>query len=689
LAVSGVPLVVLAELAPPTDAFLAAWIVGAAMASMGSILAIMRVGSLGGIAARAAPKRLDAVVVAGVLWSVALAVALVRALGGEQAAALTGPQTSRFALVVASLGSLGVTLVAAMRLYAERRRELGVPERAAAALWLSILCLTVGVLATLVEVALPERVVPYAAFVAALCVTLSATSREAALVSRILRTVAALTLLCAPIVSVAVVFAYKEPTHAGLVLFVSTAAAACAGLLAGKLAVLLAPEQGRWLRVLEEAVRAAKQAEPEQSIIGVLCAVRAGLPRDASQPALLRLTSSEQVTVDRAGYIHTERATVPAALIEVAMKEPEQVVATETLRHVQTQRPDVRGVVTWLDERGAGVAALVLDDDVAVGVLLWPAVGRVQPLSCDEVSAFRRLADHLGVASGAAAQLARSREQEMAAGNTVRDVTGKLARIVDQRRLELGRHRAETALHARRLEVACYSPAAHAARVALEALAAGGADCTLATPPGVDARPWAAAFHLASPRAEGPLFVVDATREHEHALALWMDADRSPIAGARSGSLLVLAPHLLPRDTQRYIAMQLPDDVTLLLALPDGLAALAEQDGLEENLLDRMAGQGVTLPGLADRAEDLRALALHILATLGQRVRGREYGLSLAAQELLNEHYWPGNDAELEAVLLRAVLETHGDVVDKTTLTTMIGEPLLSRSGPQRVERIS
>ena len=115
LAVSGVPLVVLAELAPPTDAFLAAWIVGAAMASMGSILAIMRVGSLGGIAARAAPKRLDAVVVAGVLWSVALAVALVRALGGEQAAALTGPQTSRFALVVASLGSLGVTLVAAMR----------------------------------------------------------------------------------------------------------------------------------------------------------------------------------------------------------------------------------------------------------------------------------------------------------------------------------------------------------------------------------------------------------------------------------------------------------------------------------------------------------------------------------------------------------------------------------------------
>ena len=153
--------------------------------------------------------------------------------------------------------------------------------------------------------------------------------------------------------------------------------------------------------------------------------------------------------------------------------------------------------------------------------------------------------------------------------------------------------------------------------------------------------------------------------------------------------MLVLAPHLLPRDTQRYIAMQLPDDVTLLLALPDGLAALAEQDGLEENLLDRMAGQGVTLPGLADRAEDLRALALHILATLGQRVRGREYGLSLAAQELLNEHYWPGNDAELEAVLLRAVLETHGDVVDKTTLTTMIGEPLLSRSGPQRVERIS
>ena len=51
------------------------------------------------------------------------------------------PLVIDYAIVAASLASIGISLVAAFQLYVQRRFELGVAERSAAALWLTILCL--------------------------------------------------------------------------------------------------------------------------------------------------------------------------------------------------------------------------------------------------------------------------------------------------------------------------------------------------------------------------------------------------------------------------------------------------------------------------------------------------------------------------------------------------------------------
>jgi transcriptional regulator of acetoin/glycerol metabolism len=83
----------------------------------------------------------------------------------------------------------------------------------------------------------------------------------------------------------------------------------------------------------------------------------------------------------------------------------------------------------------------------------------------------------------------------------------------------------------------------------------------------------------------------------------------------------------------------------------------------------------------------LRALALHELTRIGLRLRGEGYGLSLEGQAMLNEHDWPGNDAELSAVLLRAALATDGNVVSGDTLRRMLGDEPAVSSGPQRALR--
>jgi transcriptional regulator with GAF, ATPase, and Fis domain len=415
-----------------------------------------------------------------------------------------------------------------------------------------------------------------------------------------------------------------------------------------------------------------------------LRAIQGGLGQDAGRAAFYRLGSRDRAVVDRAGYLQSEKAEVPGRLVEIASEQPDRVLSTEALRYVRVQQPEVRPLVSWLDERDAGAVALVLDDEVCVGMLLWPAAGRGSPLTIDEVRGLRQLTDHLGIAAGAASQLARARSRELDAEDAIARARSEVQRLEDRFERDAARRRALSERLARAVEVASYSPAAQSARLEMERIAAAGLPIAMVLPPGVDGETWAAAAHMASPRADGNLLLVQCSDEREQALELWKDATRSPTVLAREGTLVLIHPELLPLETQRYIGSGLREDMGLVVLLPANLEVLLEAGELDPHLAARFGARQLVLPDLASRAEDLRALAMHMLGPIGISLRGEGMGLSLQAQQLLNEHHWPGNEAELRSVLWRAALATRGLRVEADALAAAMGDGELHRSGPQK-----
>jgi DNA-binding NtrC family response regulator len=90
---------------------------------------------------------------------------------------------------------------------------------------------------------------------------------------------------------------------------------------------------------------------------------------------------------------------------------------------------------------------------------------------------------------------------------------------------------------------------------------------------------------------------------------------------------------------------------------------LLEEQRLSRDLSRWLGASEVVLPTLAERPEDLQALALEALSRVGLSLRGEPLGLEPAAMRLLGEHDWPGNELEFRARLLSAARRAPGAVV--------------------------
>ncbi|WP_437878276.1 hypothetical protein [Sorangium sp. So ce513] len=719
---TGAAMLAAARSGPTGLALIALGNLGAAMASMAALVGLARIAGLGGLLEPPpSTRRLDAAAFASLFWTVAVALPAVSAVAPARAEGLD-PLLVHYATSAASLGSLTVTLVALTRLRIARRLELGVADRVEAALLLSATALAVGVAAAFVGVASPEAVLPVTSAIAAVCVAFCTVAADAAQVSRALRLTLALAALATPPALLAVYAVHEAPrgdlglrgapqSSIGVAVFGACAICALAGLAAPALARRFAPEGARWLGAFDAATRAAMNPEPEAALETALSALR-----DASDaamagqapPALYLFSPPERVTVDRAGYAHTEPAQVPARLIELAQVEPERVLRVEAAEAVEVRRPEVRPLLEWLAERDVGVVALVNDAEGPIGALAIPRARRASPMTLEEVNGLRALADRLGAVIAVSAMLSGSRGREVAARRESEERGREVARLERAVAQSAGRFRAIAALLARPARTAAYSPAARAALEQLERLGEAGGPVTLLTAPGVDAVAWGAVVHLSSARAAGPLAIVDGAAPAPEAfaqafaqargaaperggaaperggaapaagddgtpraLALWRDPDSSPIEAARGGTLLILDAQALSAEVQSYLGAALPDDVGLVVAVPQTVDALVATGQMSERLADRLGDRAVALPPLASRAEDLRALALDHLARIGVRLRGRPFGLDLRALQAVLDHPWPGNDAEMGAVLLRAALVAEGDVVGEKELSAI------------------
>lgn len=646
---------------------------GAMIASIAALWALARLpGRRGLLPEDAGARRLDAAAFASLFWTVAVTLPAVRAFSPERMSELD-PLADDYATVAASIGSMGVSVVALLRARSARRLELGAAERTNAALSLALLALVVGVAVAASGVAQAHAVLPATAVGAGCAVAWAAVTDTPAALGRVLRVAAMIVGAGTPVALAAVYATHVQPGRAGGAVLGACAACAALGLGAGLLDQRLSRGPRSRAQALATAARTTSQPDPDEALEEVLRALARAAPDGLAwlSPALFRLHPPEVVTVDRAGYGHVERGELPEGLVALAEGEPEGVLRAEVLRAAAVRRPDVRSMLAWLDERSFEAAAVLHEGADAIAVLALPIADRSAPMALDEVLAVRGLADRIAATTSVSAALARSRAREVSARERAEAESAEAERLAGVIDHQAGRLRAVAEMLARPARVAAYSPAARTALETLERLGEADKPVTLLSAPGLDPIPWAAVAHLASERRDGALVLVDGVGIRElHDVARWRDLATSPLVAARGGTLVLLDAHALPLDVQRFVAVAAGPDVGLIVASFATIDALVGQGRVDEHLADRLGDRAVALPPLAARAEDLRGLLLDRLARIGERLRGRPMGLAPQALAALTEHAWPGNDAEMEAVLVRAALVSEGDVIGLVALRT-------------------
>ncbi len=691
----GTALFVAARIGPAgRPAFDAAANLGAGAATVSALVALARIAGPGGLLAPPpASRSLDAAAFSGVLWGIAVALPATTALapGGT---VRVDPLAIDYATTTAGAAGLIVLMAAAWRLRVMRRLELGVGDRAAGALALSITAILVAVPSALLDVAAPDRVLPIAVIAASFACAWTATTREPTTVSAALRGILAVMMLGAPVTLLAGVLARQAPAHAGAIVLASSVLAIVVGLIARAVARPLGPEQSRWLDAIDAASRGALQPEPDAAIRAALVALSQTTSVPGARPELWRSDPEEVLSVDVAGYLHVEKTQAPSRVYEMALVEPERTLRAEALQALEVRRADVRPLIGWFDARRAFSATLIVDDDGPLGFILLPRGARTAPMTLEEARAVRVLADRISALFAVSSALARSRERELAAvarADRIDNERERLEQIIEH---EAGRNAAHAASVASHVRAAAYSPAARVAVDELERLGRASASATLVVPPGVDASGWAAILHEASPRHGGPLVVVDATNGAAHDIAAWEDPTRSPLALADGGTLVVLDVAALPPAIQDHIARTLgrkaasPQRSNIP---PVALVATTRPECPVDRALARWVGDAiVTLPTLAERGDDLAALVLAEL-TRASAGRGAPLGLEPLALRQLVEHDWPGNEIELCDVLIRASAVARGKLLTAADLAAVgfggVAHPGATSATPPPVQR--
>jgi DNA-binding NtrC family response regulator len=155
----------------------------------------------------------------------------------------------------------------------------------------------------------------------------------------------------------------------------------------------------------------------------------------------------------------------------------------------------------------------------------------------------------------------------------------------------------------------------------------------------------------------GPFLSLDCSRLPVSALAALVEDRARVLLWARSGTLYLREPQMLPRDLQRRLCDWISEAETTMPRLIAGCSSDLEEAlcaGLIiEDLYCALATFSIVVPPLRERLADLPAL----VEALFHRVPGPgPHGprLTEAAWDLLQKHRWPGNLQELLAVLRTA-----------------------------------
>jgi hypothetical protein len=573
----------------------------------------------------------------------------------------------------------GLAIVVALLTRATRGYlELGVPAQALAATIALLAGMVTGEGLAIVLHVPSGRGLLFGLAVGAIAAAEISALPDPARVLAVARRLAVLVLVVTPLVGLTAGLV-GEATRGFAPAAVAAAAVAVAlGMGARRLDGVFFEGQSRHARAAERALASVRLLDPDDLVKGVLGALKE--PCGAAGPSPVFYTHDPEPAaqrVDTGGYLTASEARWPIELIEVARGEPYGTARIEVLRAVDVRRPDLRLALRFMEEEEIEAATVVVREGEPIGLVTVPERGRRARASLEEVVALKALADHLAHVGATHARVLRGLAREEALRVELEDERERSARLEHDLELQASRSVAHATRLARPAAIGIYSAGARLSYDALERRAKAQAPTFVVARAGIDPVPYVARAHLAGPRARSPLVVVDGTSTREHDLPRWSDPERSPLALADGGVLLLVDAPCLPDTVQRLVARALaerrppweraqPIDVVLVATAAQAPAELVESGRLDEALAARLGAaidEAVVLPRLADRPEDLRAIVTDRLAREGLRQLGRPVGIDDAAFGLLCEHPFEGEDAELALLAAKLVARATGDVI--------------------------
>jgi two-component system nitrogen regulation response regulator GlnG len=104
-------------------------------------------------------------------------------------------------------------------------------------------------------------------------------------------------------------------------------------------------------------------------------------------------------------------------------------------------------------------------------------------------------------------------------------------------------------------------------------------------------------------------------------------------------------------------------DVRLIAATHRDLKAWSANGKFRPDLYYRLSVFTIHLPPLRERGDDLPLLVYHYLRRFSRELGREVHEIAAEALERLSRYAWPGNIRELQSVLKRALLRTHGSVL--------------------------
>jgi DNA-binding NtrC family response regulator len=132
-------------------------------------------------------------------------------------------------------------------------------------------------------------------------------------------------------------------------------------------------------------------------------------------------------------------------------------------------------------------------------------------------------------------------------------------------------------------------------------------------------------------------------------------------------------------------------DIRLIAATHHDLRALVAERRFRQDLYYRIGALELCVPPLRERRGDILRIAAVLMERLARDLGQPPVSISADAEEALGRYEWPGNIRELRNVLERALLRTHGDVLDARALdfpSSVVADPVITRSGTlDEVER--